>query len=35
MIWNEEFETMPREQLEILQFKRLKDLAGPLADQLR
>ena len=26
MIWNEEFETLPREQLEILQIKRLKDL---------
>jgi phenylacetate-CoA ligase len=26
MIWNEEFETMPREELEILQLKRLKDL---------
>ncbi|MDH3391706.1 MAG: phenylacetate--CoA ligase, partial [Desulfobulbaceae bacterium] len=26
MIWNEEFETLPREQLEILQLKRLKDL---------
>jgi len=26
MIWNEEYETMPREQLEALQFGRLKDL---------
>ena len=26
MIWNEEFETLPREQLEALQLKRLKDL---------
>jgi phenylacetate-CoA ligase len=26
MIWNEEFETLPREALEALQFKRLKDL---------
>ena len=26
MIFNEEFETLPREQLEILQLKRLKDL---------
>ena len=26
MIWNEEFETMPREDMETLQLKRLKDL---------
>ncbi|MDA8106671.1 MAG: phenylacetate--CoA ligase, partial [Nitrospiraceae bacterium] len=32
MIWNEEFETLPREALEALQLKRLKSLVERVYD---